>query len=290
MESSSRKSEIAELIQSGDRERISCWYRKIAAKLEGQEVSYPETAREREELGGVLLQIWDYRAAALEIEGALRLHRQNDKSISPDAARCLTYIGRCYLYTGRPVEAELALCEALTILDHLPTDQQGARGFVLVDLAIFHTRNKGFSEAERLLHEAARQHLHYFGYGNVHFAFAFMQLSVTYALQGKFQAAEKTLGKAFRALRFAGGADDAGYAFFLKTRGQLFAAMSRIDAARETYREATAFLQQIDKPRHFLLDELMRLIEKLGPNAGGCSNPSSPPSSVRPREPATPTA
>lgn len=268
MEGSSIKSEIAELIESGDRERVTSYCEKVAARLDSQKSTYPDAAMTRDHLGRAFLQIWDYSAATFEMEQALHLHRQNDKTVSPEAARCLGYMGRCYFYTGRPVEAEIALCEALTLLDHVPTDQQKARGFVLVELGLFHTRNKNYAEAERLFHEAARQHLRNFGYGNAHFAFVYMQLSVTYALQSRFQAAEKTMEKAFRALRFAGGAEDTRYAYLLKTRGQLFATMNRIDTARETYQEAIEFLHRIKKPRHFLLDELTCLIEKLVPNDG----------------------
>src|SRR5688500_10560017 len=182
MESSSIKSEIAELIESGDRERVTSYCEKVAAQLDSQESIYPDAAMTRDHLGRAFLQIWDYSAAALEMEQALQLRRQNGKIVSADAARCLAYIGRCYLYTGRPAEAEISLCEALTILDHVPTEQQEVRGFVLIELGLFHTRNKNYTEAERLFHEAARQHLRNFGYGNAHFAFVYMQLSVTYAL------------------------------------------------------------------------------------------------------------
>ncbi len=142
---------------------------------------------------------------------------------------------------------------------------------MLIEFAEFHRQSKNFSQAEKLLHEAAREHLRNFGYGNAHFAFAYLQLSHTFATQGKFPAAEKTLKKAFRFLHLAGGADVEPFAFMLRARGKLFAKMNRIDAAREAYRETIEFLQRINKPRHFLLEDVNGLINNLAPNAGGGS-------------------
>lgn len=216
--------------------------------------AYPETALIHECLARAYYDIGDFCSAAMECEIALAIHRAHHARPSDDEVRCLNYLGRNYLWTGRPTEAEQTLAEALTLLDHLPIGEQRGRGFVLVDLAQMHRWTGELDIAERLVLQAIQPLLHYFGYGNRHWAFLYCHLAVTYEAQGKLAAADRTVRKAFRWLRYAITEDDADFAAVLSGEGLRLKKRGRLEEARAAQTEALAILQRIRKPGHYLLD------------------------------------
>src|SRR5262249_36240656 len=113
--------------------------------------SYPKSAYFRELLARALQDNGDYCKAAIQLKRAIAIHRSHNREVSDDAVRCLNFLGRNYLWTGRSFDAEKTLCEALILLDHLPVDQQGGRGFVFVDMAQMHTWDREYEAANELL-------------------------------------------------------------------------------------------------------------------------------------------
>lgn len=218
--------------------------------------AYPDTAYSRECLARALDENGDYCGAALALEKAIELHRSHERDVSDDAVRCLCFLGRFYLWTGRPFAAERTLAEALTLVEHLPIEEQGGRGFILVDLAQMHSWDNEHQAAEELLHQATKEMLHYCGYGSPHIAFVFLHLGFVYARQDRLVVAERAIKKAIRMYRIAGNTKEVQYAALLSWRGVLEARLGRNDEAPASQTEALSILEPIRKQGHYFLERV----------------------------------
>lgn len=226
------------------------------------EVSYAEAAIIRECMGHAYCDDGDSCAAVLEFEKALELHRAQHRVPSNDVVRCLMYLGRNYLWSGRSAEAEEKLCEALMLLDHLPKKEQVGRGFVLLDLAQMHRFEGEFNAAEQLLLKAIRP-MSEFGYGNEHFDYVYLHLASVYEGQGKITAADRTMEKAIRWLRCVVDRDDVGFAVALSVNGHRLQRRGRAEEARAAYTEALSILERIRKPGHYLIARVKKRLATL---------------------------
>jgi tetratricopeptide (TPR) repeat protein len=256
--------ELYKLSRRGEFEEIVSRCKKIIAELAARPTdAYPETAQIHECLANAYYDDCDYCAAALEFESALRLYRAHQHVPTDDVVRCSMYLGRMFLWTGRPVEAEELLCEALTLLDHLPEENQFGRAFVLIDLAQLHRKAGELEIAEHLLLQAIRPMLHYCGYGSRHYGFLFFHLGSVYELQGRATAADKTMKKAFHWLRWAIDEDDDNFATVLSYNGVRLQQRGRLNEARAAQTEVVAILERIRKPGHYLLEKAKVRLAKL---------------------------
>ena len=218
---------------------------------ESRPEDYPRSAYIREELGRAHYELDDYFSAERYYRQSLEMHREHGHAVSEDSARCMGLLGLLTLWTGRTAEAEAAFCEALMLLDHLPTDQQTSRGYVLIDLAQLHTWEKEYEIAERLLHEAARQQLRNLGYCLDHLAYVFLHLSRVYEGQERMAAANKTMDKAVR-FRELHGHEDIHLASLLSARGGLMRRQRQWAAARESYSLALNVLRRVRPQSHWV--------------------------------------
>lgn len=227
------------------------------AELGGRDgAPYPEGALLVECIAQAHYDQGDYCAAAIEYEHALGMHRAHQSLPYKDIVRCLLYSGRNYLYTGRPAEAELALVEALTLLDHMPPSEQIGRGFVLVDLAQLHRWEGELDAAEALLLQAIKPMLA-LGYGNCHFASVYLHLAAVYEVQGRIAAADRAMEKAVRYFAMsAADDDDADYAWLLSRHGVLLGKRGRLADARAAQSQALAILQRVRQPGHHWLERV----------------------------------
>jgi tetratricopeptide (TPR) repeat protein len=163
----------------GDLDRLVGCLRRMVERYDRRSAdAYPEYGFAQECLARALDDNGDWCGAALALQGALKSYRSNGEDVSTNIARCLCHLGRYYFWTGRPVEAERTLAEALTNIEHLPIVEQGGRGFVLVDQSQLHSSDGNYEIAEGLLHQATKEMLHYCGYGDSHIAFVFLHLSL----------------------------------------------------------------------------------------------------------------
>jgi tetratricopeptide (TPR) repeat protein len=224
---------------------------------------YPDTAYWYECLSRGLYENGDYCQAALVLEKAIQLHRSHGRDVSDDVVRCLDFLGRYYLWTGRPVEAERTLGEALTLVEHLPIDEQDGRGFVLVDLAQMHCWDGEYEIADGQLHQAAKEMLRYCGYGDPHIAFVFLHLSFLYARQNRLAIAERAIKKAIRMYRIDGSTNEERYAALITWRGVVEERQNRLDEARISQTEALAILEPIRKPGHYFLEKVRCRLQRV---------------------------
>jgi tetratricopeptide (TPR) repeat protein len=226
------------------------------------ENAYPETAKVVECLAHAYYGDCDYCAAALEFERALAIHRAHCNLPSDHQVRCLMYLGRMLLWTGRPAEAEEMLSEAMVLLDHLPVEKQGGRAFVLTDLGHLHEWEGELQIAEQVLVHAM-QLMMQFGYRNRHFCFVYFDLARVFESQGRETAADRAMEKSICWLRGAIDEDHHGFATFLSVNGLRLQKRGRLAEARACHSEALAILQRIRKPGHRLLERVKDRLAKL---------------------------
>ncbi len=225
--------------------------------------TYPENATVTEYLARAYYDNGDFCAAAIELERTLQFHREHNNLPSEDAVRCLYLLGRCYSWTSRAAAAEQTLAEALTLLDHLPEEQQSGRGFVLVELAHMHHLEGRFDTAEQLLLRAIKPMLHHFGYGNRHFGFVYLHLAWVYEKQGRTTAADRAMEKCVRWLRFAIDEDDFEFSKVLVANGVRLQKRGRLEEARQFMTEALTMLERIRKPDHYMIERLRDRLAKV---------------------------
>jgi len=255
--------ELDQLSRRGEFEEIVCRCKGILQELKTRwDEAYPETAMVLECLAHAYDDDGDYCAAAIEYERALTTHRAHSNLPSDHLVRCLMYLGRMLLWTGRPAEAEERLTEALTLLDHLPEEDQGGRGFVLVDLAQMHRRDRELEAAEQLLLSAIKP-MSRFGYGNEHFDHVYVHLAMVFEEQGRKTATDRAMEKAIRWLRCVVTEDDANFATALSLNGLRLKSRGRREESRAYQAEALAMLQRIRKPGHYLLEKVKLRLAKL---------------------------
>ena len=256
--------ELNELWRHGRFAEVIAKCTKIADELSRQPVdAYPESAYLIEDVAKAYYYDGEYWLAALELERAVDAHRQHYKIPSDDAVRCLYLLGRIYLWTGRPAEAEVTLTQALTLLDHLPIAEQSGRGFVLVDLAQLYRFEGEFDASERLLLQAIKPMLDYFGYGNEHFGFVFLHLSAVYEKQGRTVAADRAMEKCIRWLRFSIRGDDSEFAKALAANGRRLKKRGKLGESRNYLAEALEMLRRIRRHDHYLVEAVGEQLSKV---------------------------
>ncbi|HZN32934.1 MAG TPA: tetratricopeptide repeat protein, partial [Pirellulaceae bacterium] len=256
--------DLGDLLGRGDIDGFVRRCQENIQLVEGQLAdAYPETAYVREDLARAYYELDDYFSAESQFRRALEIHRQHGQVVSDDAARCLGMLGRLALWTGRTAEAELLFCEALTLLDHVPADKQTSRGFVLIDLAQLHTWEGEYETAERLLHEAARQHLRSMGYCPGRLAFVYLHLSRAYLGQGRTSAADKTLNKAIRYCIRGREVESANFAALLTERGLLLERQQKVTNARGWHSAALRILQRVRPHGCKLLERVQGRLARL---------------------------
>jgi tetratricopeptide (TPR) repeat protein len=255
--------ELYQLSRRGEFEEVVCRCKGTLRELNTRwDEAYPETAMVVECLAHAYEDDGDYCAAAIEYERALTTHRAHSNVPSDHQARCLMYLGRMLNWTGRPAEAEEKLAEALTLLDHLPVEDQGGRAFVLADLALLHWRQREFAVAEQNILQSMKLMMQ-FGYKNRHFCFVYFDLGRVFDSQGRAAAADWAMEKAIRWLRESIEEDHHGFAIFLSANGLRLQRRGRLENSRACQIEALGILQRIRKPGHFLLEKVKHRLAKL---------------------------
>lgn len=212
MQAKLHNDELQPLYDSGD-------YRHVADRCQQKLVELQQSDSDnRKALADVLFDLSIAEAAMSNYAAAVEAIRQRleiDTSLDGETApicMCDRWdLGYYYLRSGRVAESEAVLQHAMKLLATVPEDEQWQLSWGLIGLARVHVARADYKQAERLLLQAAKERMLYFGWQRPEFAGVYDLLSQVYWKIGSRLAAVRALRKAMRIFETAGETESSHY-------------------------------------------------------------------------------
>jgi len=218
-----------------------------------------------EQLGRALYETCDFLGSATQGERALRIERELFGESSPHCVRCLSNLGLDYIRLGHDSEAEQVLSRALAICNRWPIDERGPIVFVMSNIALLHFNRQELDRAAALWIDTLRCVTHEFGFYHPECGKVFVHLAHVYHRQGRLLAAERSVAKGVRILRFWNSDCSPGFASALRLLGKLREARGDREAAESHVKAALHLMRKIRPEGHpmitMLEHDLAQLLE-----------------------------